>query len=133
MAAPSMDTVVKSYMKLRDQKDAIKREAKTKVDELDASIEKLETWILSRMETDGVTSYKTEHGTAFRTTTDYVTVADWDAVLDFVKKEDAYHLLEKRVSKAAVLGYMNDPEDKRVPPGVNYYTRADINIRRPTR
>ena len=41
----------------------------------------------------------------------------------------AYDLLEKRVSKTAVRGYIE--ADKSVPSGVNYGTRIDVNVRKP--
>ena len=90
---------------------------------------KLEAWIKTKADAEGVTSFKTAHGTAFVTTNDYANVADWDAVLAFVKENEAYDMLEKRVSKNAVRGYID--EHKTVPSGVNYGTRIDVNVRKP--
>ena len=56
-------------------------------------------------------------------------VADWDATLEFIKDNDAYDLLEKRVSKSAVRAYIE--EDKAVPAGINYGTRIGVNVRKP--
>lgn len=124
-----VDDVVATYMKLRQSKDAIEAEAKTKVADIKAKLEKLEAWIKERADADGVTSFKTPHGTAFLTTTDYATVADWDAVLTFIRSNDAFDMLEKRVSKIAVRGYIDST--KAVPPGVNYGTKLEVNIRKP--
>lgn len=124
-----VDDVVATYMKLRQTKDAIEAEAKTKVADIKAKLEKLEAWIKERADADGVTSFKTPHGTAFLTTTDYATVADWDAVLGFIRSNDAFDMLEKRVSKIAVRGYIDST--KAVPPGVNYGTKLEVNIRKP--
>jgi hypothetical protein len=117
-------------MKLRGQKDAIEAEVKDRVSAIKAKMEKLEAWIKEQADAQGVTSFKTPSGTAFLTTTDYANVADWDAMLQFVKDNDAYDLFEKRVSKTAVRGYIE--QTKAVPAGVNYGTRLDINIRKPT-
>jgi hypothetical protein len=38
-------------------------------------------------------------------------------------------MLEKRISKIAVRGYIE--ANKAVPPGVNYGTKLEINIRKP--
>ena len=124
-----VDDVVATYMKLRQTKDAIEAGAKTKVADIKAKLEKLEAWIKERADADGVTSFKTPHGTAFLTTTDYATVADWDAVLGFIRSNDAFDMLEKRVSKIAVRGYIDST--KAVPPGVNYGTKLEVNIRKP--
>jgi hypothetical protein len=93
-------------------------------------LEKLEAWIKTQADAQGVTSFKTKHGTAFLTTVDYANVADWDAVLGFIVENDAYDMLEKRVSKTAVRGYIE--QAKAVPPGVNYGTKLEVNIRKPS-
>lgn len=126
----TVDSVIKTYMKLRSEKEAIEAEVKEQVSGIKGKMEKLEAWLKAKADADGVTSFKTEHGTAFLTTTDYANVADWDAVLNFIKTEEAYDLLEKRVSKAAVRGYIDSM--KEVPAGINYGTKLDINVRKPT-
>jgi hypothetical protein len=125
-----VDDVIATYMKLRGQKDAIEAQMKEQTAAIKAKMEKLESWIKEQADVQGVTSFKTKHGTAFLTTSDYANVADWDAMLSFVKENEAYDLFEKRVSKVAVRGYIE--QTKTVPPGVNYGTRLDVNIRKPT-
>lgn len=125
-----VDDVIAAYIKLREKKSQIKTEAETKMGELDAKMTKLEAWIKEKADEQGVTSFKSNHGTAFLTTVDFATVGDWDAMLNFVKENDAYDMLEKRVSKTAVRGYIE--QLKHVPPGVNYGTRIEVNVRKPT-
>lgn len=126
----TVDKVIQTYMKLRSKKEAIEAETKDKVAEVKANMAKIEAWLKEKADADGVTSFKTDHGTAFLTTTDFANVADWDAVLDFIRKEEAFDMLEKRISKTAVRGYID--ANKEVPPGVTYGTKLDINIRKPT-
>jgi hypothetical protein len=125
----NVDDVIATYMKLRDQKAAIEAEVKDKVSTIKAKMEKLEAWIKEKADAEGVTSFKTKHGTAFLTTTDYANVADWDAVLTFIQENQAYDMLEKRVSKVAVRGYID--QTKAVPPGINYGTKLEVNVRKP--
>jgi len=125
----NIDEVIATYMKLRGQKEAVEAEVKEKVSVIKAKMEKLEAWIKEQADAQGVTSFKTKHGTAFLTTTDYANVADWDALLNFIRENEAFDLFEKRVSKVAVRGYID--QTKAVPPGVNYGTRLDVNIRKP--
>ena len=125
----NVDDVVATYMKLRSQKESIEAEVKDRVSTIKAKMEKLEAWIKEQADVQGVTSFKTKHGTAFLTTTDYANVADWDAVLDFIRTQEAFDMLEKRISKIAVRGYIE--ANKAVPPGVNYGTKLEINIRKP--
>jgi hypothetical protein len=125
----NVDDVVATYMKLRSQKESIEAEVKDRVSTIKAKMEKLEAWIKEQADAQGVTSFKTKHGTAFLTTTDYANVADWDAVLDFIRTQEAFDMLEKRISKIAVRGYIE--ANKAVPPGVNYGTKLEVNIRKP--
>lgn len=130
MTTPTIDDVISTYMKLRIQKELIEAEVKDKVKGITDKMDKLEAWIKEQADVLGVTSFKTKHGTAFLTTTDYANVADWDAVLKFIKDEEAFDMLERRVSKTAVRGYIE--ATKAVPPGINYGTKLSVNIRKPT-
>lgn len=126
-----IDDIVQKYMALRQKKEEIEREAKDKVAQLKATMEKLEAYLLQRMQAEGVDQYKTKYGTAFATTNDYASVADWEATLDYIIQSQAFDLLEKRVNKTAVRSLLENGQA--VPPGVNYGTRIDVNIRKPPR
>lgn len=124
-----VDDVIAAYMRLRDKKESMEAAVKEQTKELKEKMEKLEAWIKEQADVQGVTSFKTKHGTAFLTTTDYANVADWDAVLNYIRENEAYDMLEKRVSKIAVRGYID--ANKSVPAGVNYGTKLEVNIRKP--
>ena len=126
---PNVGDVIRTYMKLRDQKAAIEAEVKEQVSSIKAKMEKLEAYLKTQMDAQGLTSFKSDFGTAFLTTTDYANVADWDAVLGFIRENEAYDMLEKRISKIAVRGYIE--ANKAVPPGVTYGTKLEVNIRKP--
>ncbi len=128
MTTPNVGDVIRTYMKLREQKAAIEAEVKDKVSDIKAKLDKLEAYLKTQMDAQGLTSFKSEYGTAFLTTTDYANVADWDVVLDFIKETGAYDMLEKRISKIAVRGYID--ANKAVPPGVTYGTKLEVNIRK---
>lgn len=127
---PTVGEVIKTYMTLRDKKAEIEAEVKDKVAEIKEKMVKLESYLKTKMDENGLTSFKSDHGTAFLTTTDYANVADWDEVVQFIKDNDAYDLFEKRVSKTAVRGYID--QNNTVPAGVNYGTKLNVNIRKPT-
>lgn len=127
---PNTADVIKAYMQLRTEKDRIELNAKAKVAVLKEQMNKLEVYLLSKMEQDGVSSYKSPYGSAFKTMSDFASVADFDALLEFVRDNDAWHLLERRVKKEAVKSYIEDGQP--VPPGVNYGQRIDIGFRKPT-
>jgi hypothetical protein len=125
-----VDAAIAAYLKLREQRAQIEKEAKAKVEELEAKMEKLTSWLKMQADEAGVASFKTAAGTAFLKATDYASVADWDAVLTFVKKNDAYDILTKGVSKVAVREYMNEAGE--LPPGVNFGTKIEVQVRKPS-
>lgn len=127
----TVDDVVALYVRLRNEKGAIKAEAEQKVSVIDTKLDKLEAWIKTKADEQGVTSFKTNHGTAFLTTVDYASVEDWDAIVKFVKDNDAFDMFEKRVSKTAVRGYID--AHSAVPSGVTYGTRIEVSVRKPTK
>lgn len=130
MSTPTVGDVIRTYMTLRHQKDSIEAEVKDRVSAIKAKLDKLEAFIKTQMDEQGLTSFKSESGTAFLTTTDYANVADWDATLTFIRDTESYDMLEKRVSKIAVRSYIE--ETKTVPPGINYGTKLEVNIRKPS-
>ena len=126
----TVDQAVAAYMKLRQKKAEVEASIKDELSQIEANMDKLEKWIKTRADAMGVSSFKTPHGTAFLTTKDYASVADWDATLAFVKETGAYNMLNKAVNKTAVREYIS--ETKTVPPGVNYGTKVEVNVRKPT-
>jgi len=126
----TVEQVVGTYMKLRRKKEALENQVKEDLADIKAKMTKLESWLMQKADEDGVTSFKTAAGTAFVTTTDFANVADWDAVLTFIREQEAFDMLEKRVSKTAVRAYMDETGE--VPPGITYGSKLGINVRKPT-
>lgn len=121
--------LVDGYIQLRDKKAALKAKHEAELAPINAMMDKIETHLLAQMQEQGVTSYKTELGTAYTSTTTKANVADWDSVKQFsLTLEDPFMLVERRVSKTAVDEYVAVHND--LPPGVNYSTAVAVNIRR---
>lgn len=126
----TVDEVVSAYIKLRAKKEAMEAETKSEVKKIVEKMDKFEGWLKQQADAQGVTSFKTKHGTAFLKTTDYANVENWDAAFKFILDNQAYDLLNKAVSKVAVRGYIE--ANKAVPPGVNYGTKIEVEVRKPT-
>jgi hypothetical protein len=126
----TVDKVIAKYMRLRERKAAIEAEVKEQLEAVKTDMAKLEAWLMKKLDEDGLTSFKTDHGTAFLTTTDFANVEDWDATLKFIIENKAYDMLQRRVSKDAVRAHIDDT--KEVPAGIKYGTKLEISIRKPT-
>lgn len=128
MGQPTVDEVVKGYIKLRDKKNELKKEQAEELKPLSEKMQLLENWLLRDLQTRKVESQKTAEGTAYITTLAAATVKDRDAFFDFVKENNMWDLLENRVSKSVVRDYLEDTGE--VVPGVNYQETVAVRIRR---
>jgi len=120
--------LVEKYIVLRDKKAEIADEAKKKAAKINDMLTKIEARLLQHMNEQGVTSVKTEAGTFFKSRRTSTPVADWDAVLEYVKENDLWHMLERRVNKSAIEQFRDENDD--LPPGVGWKEEVTVNVRR---
>ena len=128
MGHPTVDEVVKGYIKLRDKKNKMKKDQADELRPINEKMVLLENWLQRDLMTRGVESQKTKEGTAFLSTTSAATVKDRDAFLDFVRENEMWDLLENRCSKSVVRDHLEDTGE--VIPGVNYQETKVVRIRR---
>ena len=130
----NVDDLTAKYIELRDRKAKIKKEAEDAEAALSALQDAIGDKIREIMHEMGVTSLKTAHGTAYIAYRESATVADWDVLLGFIKKSEAWDLLERRVSKSAVKDRMEEDRNGNYthepPPGVNFVRVEGVNVRR---
>lgn len=126
----TVDTVVESYVATR----AKIKELEDQISELKAYQAKKEEWIGQQLQAAGAENMKTEHGTVYSTVFESCTVADADTFFDWVRENQAWEYLERRVAKAPVLHLMGDREENGrpnpPPPGINYTAVRKINVRK---
>jgi hypothetical protein len=123
------EKAMRAYLGLRTQLEQKEAAHKAEVAAIKSQMVDLETWITMKAGEDGTDTVKNEHGTVYWSTHASATVASRDAFMTFVKENDAFELLENRVSKAAVKAYM-EANDGLVPPGVNFTTVRVFNLRK---
>lgn len=126
---PTVDALIGAYVKLRGVHDAREAEHKAEQKKIKDKMAKLEVALQMKMHLDGVKAFNTDAGTAYKTTVDKATVADMDSFLEYVKENEAWHLLEKRVSKTGVQSILD--ENMPLPPGINWNSATVIHVRKP--
>lgn len=126
----SVEKLIAKHLELRNAKAMLEKETKEKVSKLEEGMSLIETALKAEANRLGVTSFKTTSGTAFLTTVDRASVADWDTVLEYITTNNKYDLLNRAVNKTAVKEFVE--ANKIAPPGVNYTSSVGINIRKPT-
>lgn len=124
------DVVVEAYVRTR----YMIKELEDKISEMKTFQAKKEEWLLAKLEEDGAKNIATKHGTVYATVFESVTVADAEEFLTWVKENDRFDCLEKRVAKNEVLHIMGDSGDSgrpnSPPPGVNYVAIRKVIIRK---
>lgn len=121
--------VIDGFLKLRKAADAMKERHKLELQPLNEQRLKLENWLLDQLNKAGVDSLSAKGiGTAFKQSTTSVTSEDWTATLQWIKDNNAWEMLEHRVSKSAVQDYIEGHQE--IPPGISVKTEIEVRIRK---
>jgi len=131
VAELKIDTVIEGYIKLRDKKAAIEQSVKDDIAAINMKLVKIEEYLRNRAEAEGVSSFKTDSGTAYMSSSDYASVADWDAAFAFIKKNEHWEMLTRGVNKVAVREFIKTKNA--TPPGINFGSKLTVGVRRPTK
>ena len=111
------------------------KESKVKITALNADAkaegalkEDYEKRLIQAMDAAGTTTVTNEHGNFGRTETVLPVAKDWDAIYDYVKQNDAFHLLYRQVTSTTYREMLAAGEEI---PGIESYTRVSISVRKP--
>lgn len=120
--------LARKYIELRDLVSEQERIHKESIEPYKRAMDKIERALLMHMNGVGAESVRTEFGTVYKTTKTSVTTADGELFMDYVIKNNAFELLDRRPNKTAVVSFRNERND--LPPGVNWREEVTVNIRR---
>lgn len=123
-----VDQIVEKYIALRDKKSALKKQYDASVLEIDNAMERVENYLLGLMNEAGLKTMNTGLGTVLTVIKSSASCADWPLVLDFIKKNERWDMLVKKVTKEAVESYRDEHQD--LPPGINWTELRTVQIRR---
>lgn len=117
--------LVTAMLEIRDERKELKRRDKILI----GLWRDLETQFLAQLDEQGQKRAGTDAGTATITENVLPTIVDWDALTAYIVKEDATHLLQRRVSAAA---FRELRDAGMTIPGVEPYLQRQISLRRRT-
>ena len=112
----SIDKIVAVYIKIRNSKEELTRDYDAKVADLDEQMRVLKHKLLDISKETGVTSFKTENGTAYRTVKNRYWTNDWESFYTFMRNHGAMELLEKRIHQTNMREFLEDNPEAH-PPG----------------
>ena len=78
----------------------------------------------------GVESVKTKYGTVSRTVKDRFWCSDWGPLLDYIRENEAVHLLQRRISDTAMKEWIAENQDN-LPPALNSERTYEIKLYKP--
>lgn len=158
-ATPTKDVVIAKYVALRDEMKVIAERHAAELAPLQEQMDRIEAWLLANLNQDGVDSYKTSAGTAYKTVAMSCSVADklaftntifqtvaqnirgqlpigdreWaPEAVDMIAQiiaDSDWSLADLRVSKSGVKEFM-EGHSGAVPPGVSVEHVTKVNVRR---
>lgn len=126
-----MDTskMVRVYLKMREARTELKRQYEAQDSELKGKMEKLEVAMLRFLNENKIENVATPAGTFYKQEEVTPTGSDWEAFYDWVKRNDAFDALERRIKKTFVKEYM-ETNGGAVPPGVSVFREHVVRVRR---
>lgn len=80
----TVDSVIRRYIEIRNQKTETAKRHKEEIAALDAVLEKIEAYLMAKMNQDGTTQLKTAEGTAFKALQHSVSINDPETFKTFV-------------------------------------------------
>ena len=124
-----MNTLAAIYLKMRDARDAVRREAEAKEKEIQEQMDVVEQQMLDACKSLGADSIRTPHGTIIRSVKSRYWTNDWDSMYQFIREHDAYGLLEKRLHQTHMKEFLEENPDT-FPIGVNVENFYTVVVRR---
>jgi hypothetical protein len=127
-----MDKLAKAYLKIRNAKSELTQKYEDEMATLDEQENQLEAAMKDQMLAMGTKSMRTDAGTVMLGTKTRYTTQDWGSFKEFVIKNDAVDLLERRIAQRNMAQFLEENPDK-VPPGLNADTQYQISVRKPSK
>ena len=120
------DKLAAIYIKMRE---AI-QEKEEEIKSIKAQQEKVTQEMLALCEEQNIDSLRTPAGTISRRVRTSYWPSDWDKMHDFIKENDALHLLEKRVHTSNMKEYLEANPDV-APPGLQTNRKYTVSVLKP--
>ena len=124
-----LERLARRYVKIRDLRKQEKAEWMERDQELEAKMDIITATFLDHMNKNKLTKFGTSAGTVFKKMDIKPNVQDWGRLYAWIKKYDAFDILEKRVKKTFVQEFMDD-HDGKVPPGLDVKREFTAVVRR---
>jgi len=124
-----LDKLAAVYIKIRDAKDTLTSDYKKQYATLEEQMGVLEAEMLEICKNMNADSVRTKAGTIVRSVKSRYWTNDWDSMYRFIKENDAYGLLEKRLHQTHMKEFLSENPDL-LPMGLNVESEYTVVVRR---
>lgn len=125
----STEELVAAYIKIRDQIADVQKQADTKIAELKTYMDAISAELQEICKEQGANSISTAKGTVIRTIKSKFWTNDWQSMYTFIKDNNAFELLERRLHQSNMKTFMEENPETH-PPGLNIEREYAITVRR---
>lgn len=126
---PNMDSLCAVYVKIRTKKQEVAKKYEEEIADFDTKLDMLAATMKDMLAATGATSMKTVHGTVYAQTKTRYYPMDWSVFGEWVMKNGAIDLLEKRVAQSNVAKWL-ESEPSNPPPGLQADTVKTVTVRK---
>ena len=123
------DLLAAAYIKIRDAIDTLTAEYEAKKEMLEEEKNLVSDKLLEVCNANNAASIKTKHGTIMRKVSTRYWTTDWESMYAFIKDNDAYSLLERRIHQTNFKQFLEENPEK-VPMGLQADSKYIISVRR---
>lgn len=125
------ETLVSAYLKLRDEIKKREEQHKEELTDLKEQFDMVAEKLLDVCNEHNADSMKTPMGTISRRVQARYWTSDWDTMREFIRENDAFDLLEKRINNSNMKQFLDDNPDM-FPVGLQCDRKYVIQVRKPT-
>jgi hypothetical protein len=127
IAPPDYDKAVRAFINIRNARAEKAREWERVDAEFEEKLNRLRVYFLAHLNLTNVKASRTDAGTFFKKLKISPSAASWEVVYKFIKDNDAFDMLERRLKKKFITDYRKSHNV--LPPGVNVHEEWDVQIR----
>lgn len=124
------EALVSAYINIRDERDRIISQQKQALKALEEQLETVSKALLEICKENKLDGFRTDFGTVSQITKTEYWTNDWESLYKFIKENDAFHLLHKRVNQSGMKEFLEENPDLH-PAGLNVDQEYSIRVTRP--
>lgn len=128
-SVPSPDQLTKIYLKIRSKREELKAAFEAEDKALETKMDTIRAALLDHCKEHNVDSFRTEHGTVYRTVKRRLWTSDWESMHKFILSTGQVDFLERRLHQGNVQQFLDEHPEETLP-GLNVDASYSVSVRK---